>query len=86
MILRYDKKFKQQYKKLPTKIQTQFDERLKLFINEQTHPKLRLHPLRGRFAGYYSINISGDFRALFYKESDEIIVFALIGTHSQLYG
>lgn len=86
MILRFDRKFKQQYKKLPTKIQSQFDERLKLFLIDQTNPLLRLHPLRGKYAGYYSINISGDLRALFYREGNEVIIFSLIGTHSQLYG
>jgi addiction module RelE/StbE family toxin len=86
MKIRYDKKFKQQYKKLPQKMQEQFDERLRLFLVNEKDPLLRLHPLRGKFGGYYSINVSGDLRALFYREGDEVVIFALIGTHSQLYG
>jgi len=86
MKIRFDKKFKQQYKKLPPNMQEQFDGRLRLFIIDQTNLLLRLHPLSGRFAGYYSINISGDLRALFYRDNGEIIIFSLIGTHSQLYG
>jgi len=86
MRIRFDKKFKQQYNKLPSKMQEQFDERLRLFIADETNPLLRLHPLKGRRSGYYSINVSGDLRALFYKEGEELVIFALIGTHSQLYG
>ena len=86
MTIRYDKKFKQQYVRLPAKQQSQFDERLRLFLLDQTNPILRLHPLKGKYAGYYSLNISGDLRALFYQEGDEVVIFALIGTHSQLYG
>ena len=86
MIIKYDKKFKQQYQKFPAKHQVQFDQRFRLFLIDPVNPILRLHPLKGRFASYYSINISGDLRALYYRESEEIIIFALIGTHSQLYG
>lgn len=67
-------------------MQEQFDERLRLFLVNEKDPLLRLHPLRGKFGGYYSINVSGDLRALFYREGDEVVIFALIGTHSQLYG
>ncbi len=86
MTIRYLPKFKKQYKKLPAKLQRQFDERLRIFINDPTHPQLRVHPLKGKYAGYWSMNISGDLRALYLINGDEIIIFALIGTHSQLYG
>ena len=67
-------------------MQQQFDERLRLFVEDPADPRLRQHPLKGRFGGYYSINVSGDLRALYYKRGEEVIIFALIGTHSQLYG
>jgi addiction module RelE/StbE family toxin len=86
MALRYLPKFKRQYKKLPRPQQAQFDDRLRLFVTDPTDVRLRLHPLKGRFAGYWSINISGDLRALFYREGEDVVVFALIGTHSHLYG
>lgn len=78
--------FKKQYQKLPLKFQAQFDTRLRLFMRNPTDPRLRNHPLKGAYGGYWSINISGDLRALYKKEGKEIIIFALIGTHSQLYG
>ena len=86
MVIRYLTSFKKQYKKLPRKFQAQFDERLRLFLIDPSDPRLRLHPLQGAFAGYWSINISGDLRALFFRDGDEVVIFALIGTHSQLYG
>ena len=86
MIIQYTPKFKKQYQKLPQKFQQQFDNRLRLFLTDPTHPQLRVHPLKGSFSGYWSINISGDLRALYLKRGDEVIIFALIGSHSQLYG
>jgi len=86
MEFRYTHKFKKQFKKLPTNIQTTFAERTDLLITDPTHPKLRVHPLKGKFAGYWSINVTGDVRALYREEGEYIILFALIGTHSSLYG
>ena len=86
MTIQYLPKFKKQYKKLPLHLQLQFDDRLQLFLTDPTAPQLRVHPLRGNYAGYWSMNVNGDLRALYIKRGDEIIIFALIGTHSELYG
>ena len=86
MRIRYLPKFKKQFKKLPAKQRKQFEERLRIFMKDPTDPRLRLHPLKGTYAGYWSLNISGDLRALFYREGEDVVIFALIGTHSQLYG
>lgn len=86
MIIRYLPKFKKQYKKLPKKFQKQFDDRLLLFVTDPTTPKLRVHPLKGEYAGYWSMNVNGDIRALYIIRGEEIIIFALIGSHSELYG
>lgn len=82
MVIQYTTKFKKQYQKLTSKLQRQFDERLQLFVADPTNPQLRVHPLKGAFQGYWSLNMSGDLRALYLKKGDEIIIFALIGTHS----
>lgn len=86
MTIQYTSTFKKQYKKLPQKFQSQFNERLHLFLTDSTNPKLRLHPLIGKFTGYWSMNINGDIRAIYLMRNEEIIIFALIGSHSQLYG
>ena len=86
MTIQYLPKFKKQYKKLPSKLQYQFAARLRLFTQDPTAPELRVHPLKGNYSGYWSMNITGDLRALYLKQADTIIIFALIGTHSELYG
>ncbi len=86
MTIQYMPKFKKQYKKLPKKFQLQFDERVHLFSLDPTNPQLRVHPLKGNFGGYWSMDVSGDIRALYIKRGEELIIFGLIGTHSQLYG
>ncbi len=86
MTIRYLPKFKKQYKKLPKKMQDQFDERIKLFLIDSTLPMLRVHPLKGKYAGYWSMSVNGDIRALYIMDGDSIVIFALIGSHSQLYG
>ena len=48
--------------------------------------QLHLHMLTGEYAGLYSINITGDIRALYEKIDDTYVIFGFIGTHSQLYG
>ena len=84
--IQYLPKFKKQYKKLPKKFQEQFDERLQLFLTDPIAPKLRVHPLKGKFAGYWSMNVNGDIRALYLIQNETIVIFALIGSHSELYG
>jgi addiction module RelE/StbE family toxin len=86
VIIQYAPKFKKQYKRLPKKFQQQFDERVRLFVADPTSPQLRVHPLKGNFAGYWSMNVNGDIRALYIIKGEEIIIFALIGSHSELYG
>lgn len=85
MKVRYSARFKKQYKRLPPKLREQFKKRLKVFRQDPAHPLLRNHPLKGQYFGYWSINISGDVRAIYRQREDEII-FVLIGTHSKLYG
>lgn len=86
MELRYSARFKKQYKKLPEKTQSRVNDRITLFRVNPLHPMLRNHPLQGNFVGYWSINISGDIRALYKYDDGDVIIFALIGTHSELYG
>lgn len=80
----FHRAFKKQYKKLPAKIQVQFQNRLKLYLTQPNAQILNVHPLSGEMSHYMSMNVSGDFRALFVQQADEII-FEKIGTHSQLY-
>ena len=85
MELHYSSSFKKQYKKLPVKMREQFKTRLILFVQNQNSPQLHIHKLNGVYEGLWSINITGDFRAVFDKIQENAVFFEAIGTHSELY-
>ena len=85
MIIQFSRNFEKQLVKQDQKIRLAFNKRLSMFIVDPDNPVLRNHALKGKFKGFKSINITGDVRAIYKEVGDEIILFALIGTHSQLY-
>ena len=86
MEIKFTSKFSKQYKKAPFEVKDSFDKRLGIFIQNKFHPVLNNHALVGKYRGYRSINVTGDWRAIFREfGSGELIYFDLIGTHSQLY-
>lgn len=84
--IEYTKKFRKQYSRLTPKIRAQFKTRQRLWLRDPYNIQLHLHMLTGEYAGLYSINITGDIRALYKKVGDTYAIFGFIGTHSQLYG
>lgn len=88
MKIKFTKSFKKQYQKAPSKIQKIFDRKITLFIKNRYNPLLRNHALSGKLRGYKSINITGDWRAIFIenKRNKKVVaIFVLLGTHSKLY-
>ncbi len=89
MKIDFAKSFIKQHKKAQNKIQKAWEERLELFLKDQFHPLLNNHQLTGEYKGHRSINVTGDWRAIFTETLDEednkTILFKLIGTHNQLY-
>lgn len=85
MEIKFSKRFTKQYDKVPQQIQKAFLKRLEVFSENQLHPTLRNHSLTGEYSGWRSINVTGDWRALFREFDGEVIFFDFIGTHSQLY-
>jgi addiction module RelE/StbE family toxin len=84
--IRYSRRFIKQLARQPAHIQTTFYKRLKIFELNPYDPVLRNHVLKGRLKGLYSIDITGDVRAIYEVVDDEVYLYQLIGTHSQLYG
>ena len=80
----FHKNFEKKLKKLSVKIQSQFDDRLGLFVEDKFDVVLNNHSVEKIFPGCRSINITGDYRAIFKEEAD-IVIFISIGTHSELY-
>ncbi|MES2023791.1 MAG: hypothetical protein V4439_03850 [Patescibacteria group bacterium] len=66
------------------KVRENFYERLLVFEENKFNPILNNHSVENRFPRCRSINITGDFRAIF-KEENDACNFLKIGTHSELY-
>ena len=79
-----DRHFLKTYSKLPRKIRDRFDERARLLMRDPFHPLLNNHSVDRAYPGWRSINVTGDYRAI-YAVEEEKVVFMRIGTHPQLY-
>lgn len=86
MRIEFHREFEKQYKKLRSNQKKKFQERHDLFLEDSFHPLLNNHALRGRYAGYRSINVGGDLRAIFKASDNDTVLFADIGPHGRLYG
>lgn len=86
MLVKFSRTFSKHHDKAPKKIKAAFDRRLKLFMEDKFHSQLNNHPLSGRLKGYRSINITGDWRAIFREfNSGKSVLFEILGPHSRLY-
>ena len=83
----FEKSFDKQFKKLSKSVQEKFYKRLHIFQESPYDELLKNHKLKGSLNGYRSINITGDYRAIYivYTKIDDTYKFIAIGTHSQLY-
>lgn len=84
MEIQYASLFRKAYAKANVNIREAFKRRRILFEQDPFHPLLHNHALTGKYTGLRSINITGDWRAL-YEIDGQVIKFKLFGTHSQLY-
>jgi len=85
MQIKYARKFKKQYTKASVKIKKAFKSRRNLFLKNSHISILNNHRLKGKFKGYRSINITGDWRAFYSQPNKNIVIFEVLGTYSQLY-
>jgi addiction module RelE/StbE family toxin len=85
MKVSYTKNFLRQYAKLVPKIRQKVDERVLLWQDDPLNSQLRDHQLKGKYKQYRSVDITGDYRALYLRE-ENLATFDIVGTHSQLYG
>jgi len=85
MKIRFHKNFDKQYGKLKKEQKERVKKRLALFLENPLHPALGNHPLKGKYNGYRSINITGDLRAIYKFINEYDCIFVTIDTHSNLY-
>ena len=92
MVIQYSEQFLSDISKLNEKQKKHLTRRLSLFKSQPSHPWLNNHKLKGKLKDYCSINITGDFRAVYRYEPDKkqkgelVVKFVRLGTHSKLYG
>jgi addiction module RelE/StbE family toxin len=80
------KHFEKDYKKLRPKVKLRWREQRDLFIREPFNVALNNHSLRGRYEGFRSIDVTGDYRALYKHLGEKMALFIRINTHRNLYG
>lgn len=84
MRIKLHKNFEKDYKRLRESEKQKFKERRDLFLEDEFHPILNNHQLKGKYLGHRSINITGDLRAIF-KRDKKYAIFVAIDSHSNLY-
>jgi mRNA interferase RelE/StbE len=75
----FTKKFKKEYNNLPKDIKKAFDQKLRLFLRDSSHPSLRVKRIQGttdRWEG----SVTMKYRFTF-QFSDDTVIFRTIGTH-----
>lgn len=85
MITYSSKGFRRSINKLEQKLIKQCKDRIDLLLVDPYNPILNNHQLHGEYAGCRSINITGDYRAIFQIEP-HVIRFIAVGTHHELFG
>lgn len=85
MKIKFSTKFDKLHDKAPEPVQEAFQNRLLIFLTNPYSPILYNHKLKGKWLGHRSINVTGDWRAIYHEMGEDTIAFDSIGTHSQLY-
>ena len=78
--------FEKKFAKLDAKLRLKFIERKDMFLADPSHPFLNNHELHREWQGCRSINVTGNYRAIFREIGKDTIEFLDIGTHPELYG
>lgn len=79
------KRFEKDFAKLTPRTKEKVIAVLSIFVKDPHHPTLRAHPLKGKWVGHMSIDVTGDIRALYMIVEEDMVLFVTIGKHSQLY-
>lgn len=85
MIIIFHRRFDKMASKLPPKLKRKMVERITLFSEDPLNEVLRGHALNTPYKSSYSIDITGDYRAIYELIDNQTALFTHIGTHSQLY-
>ena len=79
---RFSKRFKKEYNSLPKEVQKAFDNKLALFLDNTTHPSLRVKRIQGT-KGRWEASVTKNYRFTF-EYVENTVLFRTIGTHDIL--
>jgi len=79
------KNFVKKYKRLSQAERKRFSERRDIFMINPFETVLNNHPLKGKYKGYRSIDITTDLRVIFEMVEENVAYFITIDSHSNLY-
>lgn len=79
------KRFEKDFAKLSKATKEKAIATLEKFVKNPQNPTLRNHGLSGKWKGHFSINVTGDTRAVYFVIENDIVRFVAIGSHSELY-
>ena len=85
MIVIPTKYFRKKVSKLTKSIKIKLAERLRLFMDKPKNIILNNHKLKGKYSGYRSINITGNYRLIFEELEDNSVRLIDVDTHPKLY-
>ncbi len=85
MQIEFHRLFRRKYKRVPPKIRSRFNERLFIFKENIFYPQLNNHFLTGNKEGQWSINVTGDWRAIYVFRNENTAVFIDIDKHNNFY-
>lgn len=74
--------FQQQFLKIPAMIQRKASKTEKIFRENAFHPSLRLHKLKGKLDGLWSISVERKYRIIFKPQEDGVMLFISMGLHA----
>lgn len=80
-VILYSSIFKKELKELSQEIIAIAIKKEEIFKNNPLHPSLRLHPLKGKLRGLWSISLTTSYRIIFEREKNGDILFISIGKH-----
>lgn len=85
MIIIPTKHFQKRVSKLPKSVKIKLADRIHIFIDEPKNIVLGNHKLHGKYSGYRSINVTGNYRMIYEELPDGSVRLIDVGTHGELY-
>ena len=86
MKIKFHRRFKKQYKKLPDHLKQKTKQVVQQFVEDPFAPSLKNHNLTGRMQDLRSISVTSNLRIVFQEFDGYTLVILLdIGGHGKVY-